>query len=284
MRFPDGTRLEIGSNTEIREIFGEDVSVSGPRGKRFRLAKGMIRAVVSKQPKDQPMAIETPFGSVQVVGTTLRINVDLDPKKGTRLEVEEGKVELRNLAGKSVEVQGGHGAVAAAGVDLVAKPNSILKKAAAPSAIQDPSFANQTASAGGLLTAPWLGRGPAAIGMDPLNGRGGNNKCGYIFDGNGTGAWSEIVQTIAVAPNTTYTLSCFIQTDRIFPARGLMGIRTTGGTVLAQQAYGQTADFTQLSVKFNSGFASSLVLFAGFMSNAGQPGAWIHVDDWSLTP
>jgi hypothetical protein len=284
VRFPDGTRLEIGPNTEIRDIFAEDVSAGASLGKRFRLTKGMVRAVVSKQPKDQPMAIETPFGSLRVLGTTLRIYVDLDLKKGTRLDVEEGKVELKNMAGKAVEVHSGHSAVAAAGMELVAKPISALKKLAAPSAIQDPSYSNQAASDGGGLTAPWLGRGPAAIGMDPLNGRGGNNKCGYIYDGNGTGAWSEIVQTISVAPNTTYTLSCFIQTDRTFPARGLMGIRTTGGTVLAQQAYGQMTDFTQLSVKFNSGFASSLVLFAGFMSNPGQQGAWIHVDDWNMTP
>jgi hypothetical protein len=56
-----------------------------------------------------------------VVGTTLRLYVDPDPKKGTRLEVEEGKVELKNLAGKTVYVESGHYAVAGVGVELVTR-------------------------------------------------------------------------------------------------------------------------------------------------------------------
>jgi hypothetical protein len=61
-----------------------------------------------------------------------------------------------------------------------------------------------------------------------------------------------------------------------------MGIRTTGGSVIAQQGYGQMTNYTQLTVTFNSGANSSLVIFAGFTDSG--PGAWIHVDDWSISP
>jgi hypothetical protein len=71
------------------------------------------------------MIFETPQGEARVVGTTLRLIVDTDPRKGTQLEVEEGKVLLKNLAGKSVPVESGHYAVAAAGAALVSKPVAV---------------------------------------------------------------------------------------------------------------------------------------------------------------
>jgi hypothetical protein len=51
--------------------------------------------------------------------------VDPDPKKGTRLDVEEGKVELRNVSQKSVSVESGRYVVAAAGVDFVARRRTL---------------------------------------------------------------------------------------------------------------------------------------------------------------
>jgi hypothetical protein len=146
--------------------------------------------------------------------------------------------------------------------------------------IQDPSYEGQTQASGSPLIPPWSQEGPATIGVDPSNGRNGTH-CAYIYDG-GTGGWSDIIQTISVSANTNYTLSCFIQTDPTFPAQGSMGVRTTGGAVIAQTAYGQMTDYTQLSVTFNSGSNTSVVIFAGFTDTAA--GAWIHVDDWSLSP
>jgi hypothetical protein len=106
--FPDGTRLELGPETIIEEV-------RTAKGKQITLTRGTVRAEVAKQPKDQPLIFTTPHGEAKVVGTTLRLIVDPDPKKGTRLEVEEGKVELRSLAKKMVLVESGHYAIAAAG-------------------------------------------------------------------------------------------------------------------------------------------------------------------------
>ncbi len=108
--FMDGTRLEVKAETEL-----PDLTALG--GKRVRVARGEVRAVVSRQPKDQPMVFVTPSGEAQVLGTTLRLAVD----QGTRLEVWEGRVRLRNVAGKSVTVDAGQFAVAAAGVELRAE-------------------------------------------------------------------------------------------------------------------------------------------------------------------
>lgn len=116
LAYSDQTQVHVGPETELRELKTEG-------GKRLFVLKGTIRAEVTKQPKDQPMVIATPHGEATVVGTTLRIIIDPDPKKGTRLEVEEGKVQLKNkLLGKTVEVMSGHYAVAAGGVELVSRP------------------------------------------------------------------------------------------------------------------------------------------------------------------
>jgi hypothetical protein len=111
LKYPDGTRLELGGETVLRQLIDEG-------GKRLRVEKGAVKAQVAKQQKDQPMIFATPYGEAKVLGTILRLFVDLDPRKGTRLEVEEGKVELKNLAGKAALIEGGHFAVAAAGTDL----------------------------------------------------------------------------------------------------------------------------------------------------------------------
>ena len=105
--WPDGTRLEVDADTALDRIEAGRVS----------LRKGSLSARVS--PRKHPLVFATPDGEARVLGTTLRIAAD--PKEGTRLEVREGTVELKNAAGKSVAVETGHFAVAAAGVDLVAR-------------------------------------------------------------------------------------------------------------------------------------------------------------------
>jgi ferric-dicitrate binding protein FerR (iron transport regulator) len=114
LRFPDKTRLELGPNTVLR-----DVRIEG--GKQIYVETGTVRAEVSKQPENEAMILATPHGVAKVVGTTLRLSVDPDPRKGTRLEVEEGRVELKNLSGAHVEVGSGQFAVAHEGMELVAR-------------------------------------------------------------------------------------------------------------------------------------------------------------------
>jgi hypothetical protein len=114
LRFSDKTRVDLGPETLLAEVKTDS-------GKRLALTQGTVRAVVAKQPKGEPLIFTTPYGDAKVVGTTLRLYVDPDPRKGTKLEVEEGKVELKNLTGRAIMVESGHYAVAAVGVELVAR-------------------------------------------------------------------------------------------------------------------------------------------------------------------
>ncbi|HLY08720.1 MAG TPA: FecR domain-containing protein [Planctomycetota bacterium] len=109
---PDRTRMEFADGAVVRE-FTEA---------RVVLEKGSVKAEVAHQPKDRPLVFATPHGDAKVLGTLLRLSVDPDPKRGTSLEVQEGRVELRSLAGKSVLVDAGHQASIAAGAALTAKP------------------------------------------------------------------------------------------------------------------------------------------------------------------
>jgi hypothetical protein len=114
VKYPDKSRLELSGDTRLG-------SLTEVRGKRIALEQGIVKAEVAKQPKDQPMIFATPQGEARVVGTILRLVVDADPKKGTTLEVEEGRVDLAGPSGKTVEVTAGHVAVAAVGVPLAPK-------------------------------------------------------------------------------------------------------------------------------------------------------------------
>ncbi len=115
LKYEDGTRVDVGGETTIG-----DFALEG--GKRLFLRRGAVRMQVAKQPKDQPMVLVTPHSRANVLGTTLRLYADPDPRKGTHLDVDEGKVELRNLSDQAVLVEGGHYAVAATGVELVTRP------------------------------------------------------------------------------------------------------------------------------------------------------------------
>jgi hypothetical protein len=110
--YGDGTRVSFAAGTVAREFKNDG-------GKRFWMDAGSMLAVVAKQPKGQPMIVESKHGEATVVGTTLRIRIDPEAAKGMRLEVEEGTVQLKNrLSGKTVLVESGHYAVAASGGEL----------------------------------------------------------------------------------------------------------------------------------------------------------------------
>jgi ferric-dicitrate binding protein FerR (iron transport regulator) len=116
--FTDKTQVELGPDSTVA-----DVKVEG--GTRLALTAGTIRADVTPQPKLKPLVVATPHAEAKVLGTTLRVVADRDPKKGTLLEVDKGRVELRRLSDrKTVIVGSGQFAVAAVGSDLKAKPLS----------------------------------------------------------------------------------------------------------------------------------------------------------------
>jgi hypothetical protein len=115
--FRDGTRLEIGPETLIREV----AERAGNRGKRLFLARGTLLAEVARQPAEAPLVIATPQGEARILGTRLRLFVDADPRGLTRLEVAEGKVRLSRTGGKSADVGAGSAASCGPGVEPQAR-------------------------------------------------------------------------------------------------------------------------------------------------------------------
>jgi len=117
--YPDKTRLEAGPETLVLSFAGRTEKEG--IGKWIDLRKGTLGADVAKQPAGRPLVIATPHGEARVVGTTLRVYVDPGPKGATELEVKEGRVKLTRLDGRTVDVLSGHYAVAAAGMELMAR-------------------------------------------------------------------------------------------------------------------------------------------------------------------
>ncbi|MBI5800825.1 MAG: FecR domain-containing protein [Verrucomicrobia bacterium] len=81
----EATHLDLQENTEVRLT-----SVRG--GKRLRLLSGTLTAEVAKQAPNNPMALETRDGLVEVLGTRFELSAST---KRTRVEVASGRVFLR---------------------------------------------------------------------------------------------------------------------------------------------------------------------------------------------
>lgn len=100
LSLPDRTRLELEGDTLLRPASAQ----------RLIVEKGAVKAEVSKQPAGQAIVFETPHGTARVLGTVLRIHV----AETLALEVAEGKVELKNKAGRALIVEAGKQATSSA--------------------------------------------------------------------------------------------------------------------------------------------------------------------------
>ena len=149
--------------------------------------------------------------------------------------------------------------------------------------IQDPGF-----EASSSLAPHWkVDGGPTAAGVDgaSADAHSGTND-GYIYDDSGKAKFVDLSQTVTITPNTIYTLTGWV--DASNTKGGLFGVRTVGGTNLATSALANTdpgpsthaADYRQYTVTFNSGSATSVVVFAGYTTPGS--GSFINVDDMSL--
>jgi S-formylglutathione hydrolase FrmB len=115
---------------------------------------------------------------------------------------------------------------------------------------------------------------------------GNDHGNALAYDGNGDGfvrntsGWNDIDQTIAVAPNTNYTVTAWIRTSSNNTS-GYFGLRTTGGQVVGEQQFGSLGNYTKITQTVNSGSNTSLVVYAGLWANGDT---WAQVDDVSVTP
>jgi len=101
LRLPDGTRVELGAETSVREISER------PGGKTVAVEAGTL-------------VFATPHAEARVLGTQLALSVSA---QSTRLEVREGRVRFTRLPdGAAVEVGAGRFAVAAPGPAPASRP------------------------------------------------------------------------------------------------------------------------------------------------------------------
>ena len=118
VRFNDGTKADVAPESLIKEIVDEPAI-----GKRIVLTKGTVSSDVVKQPVGRPLLITTPHAVARVLGTVFKLTVDA---KSTRLDVREGKVQLkRSSDSKTVDVGAGNFAVAGEGVELASRPGPV---------------------------------------------------------------------------------------------------------------------------------------------------------------
>ncbi len=121
LEFADGTRLELGESTEVRELADREGGRK-PRGLRLTVVRGTVSATVAKQPAELPFTLASAAAEARVLGTSLRFTVEPGAKGRAALEVSEGKVRLvRTRDGKAVEVGPGQMAVAGPEGELAAK-------------------------------------------------------------------------------------------------------------------------------------------------------------------
>ncbi len=124
-------------------------------------------------------------------------------------------------------------------------------------------------------------------GLSPWvsTGNCGRDGGGFARTGVGNGwvrnntGWNDLHQTIAVAPNRTYTITAWVRTSANNTA-GFFGLRTPGGQVLGERSFGRLDGYTQLSVTVSSGNNTSLVAFAGLWANGDT---WLQIDDISAS-
>jgi ferric-dicitrate binding protein FerR (iron transport regulator) len=111
LRFADGTRLELGADSAVRDL----AEMSGDRGKGVFVARGTVTADVVKQPAGAPMTLNTPHAVAAILGTRLTLSVEAG---FTRLDVREGRVRFsRQPGGPAVEVPSGFFSVAGPGLE-----------------------------------------------------------------------------------------------------------------------------------------------------------------------
>jgi S-formylglutathione hydrolase FrmB len=125
---------------------------------------------------------------------------------------------------------------------------------------------------------PWNCIGYCGVDQNLGNGYASPNN-GWVRNVNG---WNDIDQTVSVRANTNYTLTGWLRTSSNNDA-GYFGVRDTSGNVISEDEYNSLPGYTQLTVQFNSGSNTSVVVYGGLWPPNFQD-TWMQIDDVSLIP
>ena len=114
LRFRDNSTLSISG--------GAVLTLADDGQKKLYLRSGILSAEVKKQQEQYPMIVVTPAARLEVLGT--RFDVMANPER-SKISVRQGLVRaVRMSDGKSVNVAGGHSAIASTEVesDFLSRP------------------------------------------------------------------------------------------------------------------------------------------------------------------
>jgi hypothetical protein len=140
--------------------------------------------------------------------------------------------------------------------------------------LSEPGFETQAATA---VMTPWFLEGQGGIDRNLGGARTGQDN-GFVRNNTG---WNALKQSVAVQPYTEYTLKGWVRTSTNNTA-GYFGARGRGnGPILRETTFGSLANYTELTVTFNSGANSIVELYTGVWALNGD--TWAQVDDVSLT-
>ncbi len=120
IRFPDGTRMELGRDSVLGGIM--DKAGRGGVGLFVEMSHGMLSIDAAPRPAGRALVVSTPHAEVRVVGTSLRLVVEPGERGSTRVEVREGRVRMAGRSGGAADVAGGHYAVAGGAGGIVVRP------------------------------------------------------------------------------------------------------------------------------------------------------------------
>jgi hypothetical protein len=141
--------------------------------------------------------------------------------------------------------------------------------------IQDPGFEKQKTT---TLSSPWIFNGTDAKGIDlgtGLSNSGANNA--WITTSNTN--WNMLKQTITVTPNKNYRMTVWLKGSSNI-VNGWIGITDSAGATFSNQKFGSLANYTMLTLDFNSGSNTTISPYAGYWG----PGAasFLKIDDISV--
>lgn len=106
LRFRDGTNVSTSG--------GSVLTIADEGQKKLYLRLGILSADVKKQPAKRPMVVVTPTARLEILGT--RFDVMANPER-SKVSVRHGSVRaVRSSDGKSIDVAGGHSAIASSDV------------------------------------------------------------------------------------------------------------------------------------------------------------------------
>lgn len=147
---------------------------------------------------------------------------------------------------------------------------------------------NQVSSSGfedslsGVISAPWTtestspGTGYFGIHRGIGTSRSGTANAWIATNGSG---WNALKQSITVVPNQNYRMTVWVQTSSNL-TYGYVGLRTTAGSLIGEQAHGASSSYVVYTVNFNSGNNSNLLLQMGYWGNGAS--TWERFDDVSI--